>query len=158
MDGKKSSVTDRAAQLPPTGSLELRMTIGSDPRLLSVVRSAISELAAISGFEDDQCRVIALAIDEALCNVIGHAYKGRCDQEIELNCRVLPDCLDFAFVDHGEPADLSKVCAQPLDGVSPGGRGTHLIRQIMDEVRYERVPEGNRLLLKKYLPGFKSKV
>jgi anti-sigma regulatory factor (Ser/Thr protein kinase) len=42
-----------------------------------------------------------------------------------------------------------------LDENALGGRGTHLIRQIMDEVSYERLPEGNRLRLKKYLPGIK---
>jgi anti-sigma regulatory factor (Ser/Thr protein kinase) len=140
--------------MPPVReSLEFRIRMASDPRLLSVVRSTISELAAISGFQDDQCRAIALAVNEALCNVIRHAYQNRRDQEIELNCQPHSDCLEFTVLDRGEPADLSRVCAQPLDDVSLGGRGTHLIRQIMDEVCYERVAEGNRLLLKKYLPG-----
>lgn len=140
-----------------SGPLEFRMRMASDPRLLSVVRSAISELAATSGFGDDQCRSITLAVDEALSNVIRHAYKNRCDREIELNCQAHSDCLEFTFVDRGEPADLSMICAQPLDDVSPGGRGTHLIRQIMDEVCYERVGKENRLRLKKYLRGAKNK-
>jgi anti-sigma regulatory factor (Ser/Thr protein kinase) len=86
-----------------------------------------------------------------------HAYKNRCDQEIELSCQAHSGCLEFNFIDRGEPADRSRICAKPLDEVSPGGRGTHLIRQIMDEVCYDQVPEGNRLRLKKYLPGIKSK-
>lgn len=139
------------------GPLKFRMRMASDPRLLSVVRSTVSELAAVSGFEDEQCRSITLAVDEALSNVIRHAYTNRCDQEIELNCQAHPDCLEFTFVDRGEAADPSRFCAQPLDEIATGGRGTHIIRQIMDEVCYERLPEGNRLSLKKYLPGVKSK-
>jgi len=131
--------------------------MASDPLLLSVVRSAVSELAAVWGFEDEQCRSITLAVDEALSNVIRHAYKNRCDQEIELNCQGHANWLEFSFVDRGEAADPSRFCAQPLDEVALGGRGTHLIRQIMDEVCYERLPEGNRLILKKYLPGVKNK-
>jgi len=136
-----------------TGPLNFQIKMASDPRLLSVVRGTISELAAVCGFEAEQCRCITLAVDEALSNVIRHAYKNHCDREIELNCRVLDDCLELTFVDSGEPADLSRVCAQPLDEVALGGRGTQLIREIMDEVSYER-PEGrNRLRLKKYLSG-----
>jgi anti-sigma regulatory factor (Ser/Thr protein kinase) len=40
-----------------------------------------------------------------------------------------------------------------LDATALGGRGTHIIRQIMDEVCYDRVSERNRLRLKKCLPG-----
>lgn len=139
-----------------TGPLKFQVKIVSDPRLLSVVRSSVSELAAVCGFEAKECRCITLAVDEALSNVIRHAYNNRCDREIELNCQVLADCLEFTFVDHGEPADLSKVCAQPLDEVALGGRGTHLIRQIMDEVSYEQISGGNRLRLKKYLRSGES--
>ncbi len=157
MSCDKGSDPERLATPPARGRLKFRMRMASDPRLLSVVRSAVSELAAVWGFEDEQCRSITLAVDEALSNVIRHAYKNRCDQEIELNCQGHADWLEFSFVDRGEAADPSRFCAQPLDEVALGGRGTHLIRQIMDEVCYERLPEGNRLSLKKYLPGVKSK-
>lgn len=157
MSCDKGNAPERLATPPASGPLKFRMRMPSDPRLLSVVRSAVSELAAVWGFEDEQCRSITLAVDEALSNVIRHAYKNRCDQEIELNCQGHSDCLEFSFVDRGEAADPSRFCAQPLDEIALGGRGTHLIRQIMDEVCYERLPEGNRLSLKKYLPGVKSK-
>jgi len=157
MSCDKGSDPERVATPPARGPLKFRVRMASDPRLLPVVRSAVSELAGVCGFEDGQCRSITLAVDEALSNVIRHAYKNRCDQEIELNCQAQSDCLEFTFVDCGEAADPSRFCSQPLDESALGGRGTHLIRQIMDEVCYERLPEGNRLSLRKYLPGGKSK-
>ena len=157
MSCDKGSEPERLATPPARGRLTFRMRMASDPLLLSVVRSAVSELAAVFGFEDEQCRSITLAVDEALSNVIRHAYKNRCDQEIELNCQGDANWLEFSFVDRGEAADPSRFCAQPLDEVALGGRGTHLIRQIMDEVCYERLPEGNRLSFKKYLPDVKNK-
>ena len=145
--GKTESAPARTA----SGTLNFQIKMASDPRFLAVVRSAVETLADVWGFEKDQCSGIALAVDEASSNIIRHAYRNRCDREIELNCQARPDGLEFIFVDRGEPADLSRICAQALDQTAPGGRGTHLIRQIMDEVSYERVPEGNRLRLRKYL-------
>lgn len=133
--------------------LKFQMRIASDPRLLSVVRGTVSELAAALGFEEAQCRSITLAVDEALSNVIRHAYKNECNHEIELDCQARSDCLEFTFIDRGEPADPARICAQPLDEVALGGRGTHLIRQVMDEVSYDRLADHNRLRLKKYMPG-----
>ncbi len=152
---------DGAAEiLPPqamSGPLKFQITMASDPRLLAVVRSTISELAAVWGLGDEGCRGVTRAVDEALSNIIRHAYKNRSDGEIELSCRTDADCLEFTFVDRGDPADRARICAQPLDDTSLCGRGTHLIRQIMDQVYYERVGEVNRLRLKKYLPGAKRK-
>src|SRR5690348_9148384 len=132
MSCNKGLETDGPQTPDSDGPLRLQLRIASNPRLLSVVRSAVSELAAVSGFGDDHCQGITLAVDEALSNVIRHAYKNRCDHEIEMTCQARPDCLEFTFVDVGDPADLSKVCSQPLDEVALSGRGTHLIRQIMD--------------------------
>jgi anti-sigma regulatory factor (Ser/Thr protein kinase) len=136
-----------------SGPLKFEMRLTSDPRLLPVVRSAVAQLAATLGFEDAQCRKITLAVDEALSNVIRHAYKNECNHIIELDCQAQADFLEFTFIDRGEPADPARICAQPLDKIALGGRGTHLIREIMDEVNYERLPGHNRLCLKKYMPG-----
>jgi anti-sigma regulatory factor (Ser/Thr protein kinase) len=138
------------------GPLQFRITMASSPRLLAVVRAAISELAAIAGFKENEGRAMALAANEALCNVIRHAYKNQSDGEIDVNVQVHSDCLEFTIVDHGDPADISKFCAQPLDETSLSGRGTHMIRQIMDEVCYDHLAGANRLRLKKYLPGSRN--
>jgi anti-sigma regulatory factor (Ser/Thr protein kinase) len=157
MSCDKGNDPERLLSPPAKGPLKFRVRMASDPRLLSVVRSTVSELAAVWGFGDEQCRSITLAVDEALSNVIRHAYKNRCDQEIEMNCQGNANYLEFSFLDRGEAPDPSRFCTQPLDETALGGRGTHLIRQIMDEVCYEQLAEGNRLSLKKYLPDVKSK-
>ncbi len=137
------------------GPLRFQMKLPSDPRLLAVVRVTVAQLAEALGFEASECRKIILAVDEALSNLIRHAYKNECNHEIELNCEAQADWLEFTFIDRGEPADPNRICGQPLDEAALGGRGTHLIRQIMDEVRYERLPDQNRLHLKKHMPGAK---
>jgi anti-sigma regulatory factor (Ser/Thr protein kinase) len=132
-------------------SFHLRVVMSSDPRYLSIVRAAVGQIGLVLGLTDDSCRGVTLAIDEAVANIIRHAYKNRYDQEIELNCSAGPDQLEFTLVDRGEPADPAKICAQPLDEVSLSGRGTHLIKATMDEMHYERIPKGNQLRLIKHL-------
>ena len=153
MSFDEGSAPDRLPLPSGNGPLKFEMKLTSDPRLLAVVRSTVAELAAALGFEESQRRKITLAVDEALSNVIRHAYKNECNHEVELNCQAQAGCLEFTFIDRGEPADPARICAQPLDKVALGGRGTHLIRQIMDEVSYERLPDCNCLHLKKYMPG-----
>lgn len=158
MSCDKGSTPDPLPFQAVSGPLKFEMRLASEPRLLKVVRSTVSELAAALGFEDAQCRSVALAVDEALSNVIRHAYRNECNHEIELNCQAQADCLEFTFFDRGEPADPARICAQPFDEVALGGRGTHIIRQIMDEVSYERLSDQNRLRLKKYMSGAKRGV
>ena len=102
---------------------------------------------------EESCRELILAVDEAVANVIRHAYKNRYDQEIELNCRIGGDRMELTLLDQGEPPDPTRICGQPLNEVSLSGRGTHLIRATMDEMCYERVPAGNQLRLIKRLPA-----
>jgi len=130
----------------------------SHPRFLSVVRAAVGELGLVYGLPEESSRGVTLAVDEALANIIRHAYKNRYDQQIELNCQAGNDQIEFTLLDQGEPPDPARICGQPLDDVSLSGRGTHLIKMMMDEVTYECVPGGNQLTLIKRLPVTKMNV
>jgi anti-sigma regulatory factor (Ser/Thr protein kinase) len=132
--------------------VSLKFLVPSEPRFLAVVRAAVGELGAVCGLSDRECRGITLAVDEALANVIRHAYHGDSGGTIEVNCRARDGQLEFTVLDQGEPPNPARLCPHPLDDVSLSGRGTHLIRMAMDEVCYERVPGGNQLRLSKRLP------
>jgi anti-sigma regulatory factor (Ser/Thr protein kinase) len=133
----------------------LKLVVPSDPRFLTIARSTVSEVGAICGLSEESCQGVTLAIDEALANIIRHAYKSRHDQEIELDCQVNADRIEFRLIDQGEPPDPARICGQPLDEVSLSGRGTHLMKAIMDEMCYEQVEGKNQLRLVKNLTGVK---
>jgi anti-sigma regulatory factor (Ser/Thr protein kinase) len=126
--------------------LQIKLAMPSDPRYLAVVRGAIGPLAAAIGWDESECRAITLAIDEALANVIRHAYHDRADGLIELECREIADGLEITLLDKGEGPDRSKICAREIGCDQPGGLGTHIIRNVMDTVSYEESPEGNRFV------------
>ncbi|HKS94699.1 MAG TPA: ATP-binding protein [Terriglobia bacterium] len=131
--------------------VSLKLVLSSDPRLLGAVRGAVRELASGAGFAEEDCSAITLAVDEALTNIIRHAYDSRPDGSVELTCRGVENGLEFIFVDRGRPVDPAKICSRPLEAVTPGGLGTHIIRQVMDQVRYEPLPDGNQLRLVKFV-------
>jgi len=142
-------------------SLLFKVELRSDPEMLSVVRSAVRQLATVVGLSERECRWVTLAVDEALANIIRHAYQNRRGQPIEVSCRRLGSRapggregrLEFLLADRGRSADPSELRGRPLDEVRPGGLGMHFIREIMDEVEYKRSEGRNQLRLVKYLTG-----
>jgi serine/threonine-protein kinase RsbW len=147
-------------QLERTGLL-LRLELTSNPEILSVVRSAVTCLSANLGFSEADCRALTRAVDEALANVIRHAYNNRPGQPIELLCRRVNEragekrgpALEIVLVDRGVSVTRKKFCGRPLDEIRPGGLGMHFIQNGVDLVRYSRRLRKNRLRLVKFLPA-----
>src|SRR5579862_3266870 len=114
----------------------LRLELLSNPEMLCVVRSAVMRLTEELGFPAEECRALTRAVDEALANIIRHAYDDRPDQPIELLCRRLQTRpggtqrtgIEIVLIDRGAAADRKKLCGRPLDDVRPGGLGLHFIQ------------------------------
>lgn len=96
----------------------------------SIVRDCLLNVGCPSVTVDD----VVLAIDEACQNIIRHAYCGDSDQEIVLYISCHESELEIQLRDFA-PA-VSPDCMKPrdLDDIRPGGLGSHLIQEIMDEV------------------------
>jgi anti-sigma regulatory factor (Ser/Thr protein kinase) len=99
---------------------------------------------------------VALAIDEAVTNVIRHGYKGSAGQPIEVVIdrveREGAPALQVTIRDFGRQVDPAMIVGRDLEDVRPGGLGTHIIRTIMDEVEYtHRHPSGMQLRVLKVL-------
>jgi anti-sigma regulatory factor (Ser/Thr protein kinase) len=157
LHGLKITVDSTFVMSPPKTAFHLKLTLPSNPRFLCVVRAAIGELGVIYGLSNEERIEVTLAIDEALANVIRHAYKNREDEKIEFECLVNGERMEFTLLDQGEPPDPAKICGKPLDECALSGRGTHLMRAIMDEMSYQKVSGGNQLKLVKRLPGAEAR-
>lgn len=131
---------------------ELTLSMDSSPILLAPVRAMVERLARRAGFPQPEAELSALAVDEALANVIRHAYGGRHDCRIELVLRVLhdPAGIEVEVLDRGRTVDPETIRPRELEDVRPGGLGVHLIRSVMDECRWERREGGGmRLTMRK---------
>jgi len=135
----------------------LRLELQSNPEALCLVRATVERAAEVLHFTDSDSRAIVRSVDEALANVMRHAYGGRSGLPIEVSCSKLKESaatksgLEIVLQDEGEAPDPSKLKGRPLDEIRPGGLGLHFIQQSMDVVEFSRKKGKNQLRMVKYL-------
>ena len=116
-----------------------------------VLHNDIHEISRLAGFvegiaEEKQLETgltlnLNLALEEAVTNVISYAYPPGTDGIVDIRATVGDHVLEFTISDEGQPFDPT--AAPEVDtemGLAQrkiGGLGIHLVRQIMDNVRYE---------------------
>ena len=117
------------------------------------VRDEVRSQVRACGGSPDCAADVALAVDEACQNIIRHAYRGDPKGLIELSIEQRGEELVLTLVDFSPAIDPAKVKPRDLDDVRPGGLGTHLIRELMDQAEFEApaAGEGNRLRMVKRL-------
>lgn len=135
-------------------SMQLNLT--SEPECLPQVRAKVQGWAREHNWTDQQVGEIVLALDEAVTNVIRHAYGGRPRQRIIVYAEMVndPECgegLEIRVRDFGQQVDPAEICGRALQDVRPGGLGVHIIKAMNSAVRYERAEGGGMLLtMRKY--------
>lgn len=143
------------------------LVIMSEPKNLPQVRQAVEDIGALAGFCPKDCHAIVLAVDEALANVIKHAYGGAADKTIEIDIQHLnqaDNCsgVEICIRDYGKTVEPCQIKGRELSDIRPGGLGVHIMRKIMDEVVYECPADGGtKLRMTKYsyqTPGPQEKV
>lgn len=132
----------------------IRLEMRSDPMLLAGARELVSAICRRLGFDDLSCCQIALAVDEALANVICHGYARQDDGKIWLSIHPVkgdPPTLKVMIEDEAKQVEIADIKGRELSDIRPGGLGVHIIRQVMDVVVYEKRDGGRgmRLILEK---------
>lgn len=159
---KTSAPTTSAAADPVQvgGPPHVKVELLSQPRYLSGARELVSAVAKRFGFDDGCCGQIALAVDEALCNVIRHGYNRREDGRIWISIwpsptdngsvTTEPQGIRIVIEDEARQVEPDQIKGRELEEIRPGGLGVHIIKQVMDTVRWEkRGPVGMRLTMNK---------
>lgn len=126
----------------------------SDPENLRLVRRKTSEVLSEVGFDEDQRARLVLAVDEAVANVIRHAYAGCCDGRVELSFWLDADTVRIELRDYADPVDPNRIKPRDLSECRPGGLGVNLIDSVMDNwcFRHPADGPGNQLTMVKRLP------
>jgi serine/threonine-protein kinase RsbW len=130
-----------------------QMLVPSDVNILGQLRNFTVGLLRERGFAEGMVDDVELALEEALCNVVEHAYGYDPTQTIALRVIVEKDSVSLLVRDTGkafDPKELPKMDleAHLRDGHA-GGLGRYLMETLMDYIDYRSSPEGNTLLMEK---------
>ena len=122
------------------------LEINSDPSELKKVREKVEIFC-----KENQIKVnlleIKLAIDEALQNIIRHAYKLDKTKKITIKLeKISDDSFKAEIRDFGERVPIGQIKHRALDDIKPGGLGVHFIKSISKEMTYEHKDEAGTLL------------
>lgn len=130
--------------IPPLVSIHLPASIENLPNFIGPVLA----LTSAYNLDDERKNDLELALEEALVNIFRYAYPEKTGQ-VDLTCRVEAGRLIILIGDEGLPFSMESAATADLTADiierKIGGLGIHLMKSLMDDVRYRR--EGNRNLL-----------
>ena len=115
--------------------------------------ASIEDICTEEGIDEMTILGINLALEEAVVNVVNYAYPEGTVGDIEMEVNADEKAITFILRDHGKPFDPT--AAKEVDITLSaeerqiGGLGIHLIRNYMDEVKYEYCDGQNVLTLVK---------
>jgi len=123
----------------------------AEPTAIGAVVDAISEILAKLEVPEQKRFEIALAVQEALANAVVHGCDNDPSKHIRCRLKSASDGRIVIIVTDPGPGFNAERLSNPKQGenlYADHGRGVYLIRQLMDEVRFER--PGNEISMWKY--------
>jgi len=135
-------------------NIEKEIVIKSKTENLSVVREFIYNCCNEKAVSPKALDDVVLAVDEACTNVIKHAYKFLPDGEIKIKLKYSDKKLFVDITDFGKSFDADMLKRPNMNEYfkmkKVGGLGVHLMKTLMDDVKYESVPgKYNKVVLVK---------
>ncbi len=136
-------------------NIRKRSTFKSSTDNLSSIRDFVKSTAQQVGFSKDISGNIILAVDEAVTNVIKHAYKYSEEGKILVSISFIKNKFSVSISDKGTHFN-SKLIKDPnleeyYKQKRVGGLGMFLMKKLMDDVKYSQPQNRNKVTLIKYL-------
>jgi serine/threonine-protein kinase RsbW len=126
----------------------VRLEFGSAFDMLDFVQVVSDYVCRQAGFDDDQLHWVSVAVRESVINAIKHGNEQDESKRVVVEFSPVPsdnpEELVIRVADQGpgfDPEALADPLA-PENVLKSSGRGIFLIRNFMDEVLLQRVPDG----------------
>ena len=155
-------VSDDPPPIPPDGVDEKKTADGivlrllSSPANLSRVRKAIERFCETTQLDSPARDEVGLVVNEALANVIRHAYQGEHDKPIEVRATPFQSGLKIQIRDWGNGIDPTGKPRPVHDPLIPGGLGLICMKHLMNEMHFAKQPDGMLLEMIRTSPGSKA--
>lgn len=135
--------------------MEKSIILANDIAEISRLAQFVDEVGEEFSLTPDIVFNLNLVLEEAVANVINYAYPKEEHQSIYLSASIHDGSIVFVLTDTGKEFDPTMAPEADItlsaEDRPIGGLGIFLIRQIMNEVKYERIDGKNVLTLEKKL-------
>lgn len=135
--------------------MEKSIILANDISEISRLYEFVEEVGNDFELSPDIVFNLNLVLEEAVVNIINYAYPKEEHESIYLSARMHEDSIVLVLTDTGKEFDPTAAPEADVtlsaDDRQIGGLGIFLIRQIMNEVKYERIEGKNVLTLEKKL-------
>ena len=126
-----------------------RLTLPNDIETIPQLNEFIDGFCEERGIDFDITMRLNLAIEEAVVNVMSYAYPKGTVGNVDIEVEADEDYITFVIRDSGVPFDPTQKEDPDID-LNPserqiGGLGIYIVKNIMNEVTYQRL-EGKNLL------------
>lgn len=116
------------------------LSVEATTKNLLKVREFIAHHAKSEGFSSQTVSDLCLATDEALTNIIKHAYKNDASKKISIELEFDDEKVCISLKDKGESFNRNTYkkpdIRDQIKKKKRGGMGVYLIHQLMDKVQY----------------------
>jgi anti-sigma regulatory factor (Ser/Thr protein kinase) len=135
--------------------MEKSIILANDISEINKLSQFIDEIGEEFSLTPDIIFNLNLVLEEAVVNIINYAYPKEEHQSIFLSAKLQDGSIVFVLTDTGKEFDPTMAPEADItlsaEDRPIGGLGIFLIRQIMNQVKYERIEGKNVLTLEKKL-------
>ena len=134
----------------------VKLSIPNSSEFVSVVRLAVSSVAARMDFSVEDLEDIKIALSEACTNAVQYAYGSKSGQ-VDITCHLMDDKLEIEIQDQGCGFDITKLKSGEVKEPSDKnglGLGLMFLKTLMDEADIQsKVGKGTLIKMAKYKPA-----
>jgi serine/threonine-protein kinase RsbW len=126
----------------------VELTIASQLEFIDLVTTLTDNVTKMIGFDEESAYWINMAVRESVANAVEHGNKYDPQKSVDIRFTIGVDALRVTVRDYGEGFDPAQL-PDPLDPnnlLNPAGRGILYMRTFMDNIDYERHPEGGMIV------------
>lgn len=126
-----------------------KKVIPSDPNYLPEVEEFVIEIAKQAGLSNNKIHNLALSVAEASSNSIIHGNKRDINKNVTIEVMYDDKNFEVSLHDEGFGFDISKVPdpTEPENILKDSGRGIHIMKSFLDDLRYEFSEKGTTVTL-----------
>lgn len=126
-----------------------KKVVQSDPDILPELEEYIIQIAREANLSDSKINNLALSFSEAISNCMKHGNRFDKSKTVTISVAIDDNKLTVILKDEGKGFNLQTVPdpTKPENILKDSGRGIHIMKNFLDDLRYNFTPTGTEVIL-----------